>query len=314
MDKNRPRPDASVEAQAAAWLARMRSDERNEADLAGFQTWLAESELNRQTFDLLTNAWEIAGQAAALEGAPHPAKPAVVDRRLVLAGSAAAVTAVGLGLYGTRRFETFGTRLGEQRRIELADGSVLLLDTDTEVRFSMGRTRRAELVRGRGHFLVAKNTSHPFVVDMDGYRVRVTGTEFDLVREPALRSVVLVEGSVVVESPGGGGETLHRTLRPGERLIFHGSALAQEDRPNLAAVTAWQSGRIILDEQPLAYAVTEINKYHRRKLVVSDPELARMPISGVYEIDDPDGFAISVSNLLPVKIESGNEQLLLRPR
>jgi transmembrane sensor len=45
-----------------------------------------------------------------------------------------------------------------------------------------------------------------------------------------------------------------------------------------------------------------MNRYTRRKLIVSDPRAANMRLSGVYRVGDPEGFAQSLAELLPVKV------------
>ena len=53
------------EAEAAAWLARLCSEERGPADEAAFQHWLAEDSRHQRAFDAVNTAWELAGSYVA---------------------------------------------------------------------------------------------------------------------------------------------------------------------------------------------------------------------------------------------------------
>ncbi len=51
----------AIRAEAAAWLARLHSEDRDDLDEAAFRIWLDESQLHKDAFDRLTDAWETAG-------------------------------------------------------------------------------------------------------------------------------------------------------------------------------------------------------------------------------------------------------------
>src|SRR5262245_35133368 len=52
----------SVEAEAAAWIARLHKPDRTPQDEQSFQLWLAENSLHRAAFEDMTNAWDAAGK------------------------------------------------------------------------------------------------------------------------------------------------------------------------------------------------------------------------------------------------------------
>ena len=236
----RVKVDAAMRSQAAAWLARLRSEERTTADELGFQAWLDEDIGHRQAFDLVNTAWEIAGGARYEPSFPVQRQE---PRRRVPALAVAAVLAVGvaIGVAGwmlRSSSETYATARGEQKRVMLADGSVMMLDTQTAVEVSMEPHRRSvELLHGRAHFEVAKDKTRPFAVRFGDRSVVAVGTEFDIVRDGERASVLLTHGKVLLESAAG-----PRMMSPGERFSFDKEKIA-EDRPDLDSVTAWQSGR-----------------------------------------------------------------------
>lgn len=297
--------DTQTRAEAAAWLARLRSDERGPQDEAGFRAWLAEDEAHRQAFDSINTVWEAAG---ALPREPRR-KPAVADRRMVLASTLALVAGAGtIGVWRTSFAGVYATDIGEQRRVALDDGSLIILDTDSKVRVDFADSRRrVELIRGRAHFEVARDAARPFTVQAADKRVVALGTAFEVTRDAGQVCVIVTKGEVAVFDPK---KSAKQLALPGERVTL-GAAAPKVDRPNLARVTAWQQGRAVFDNDTLAAAVAEMNRYSRRPIVIEDEAAAAMHVSGVYSTGDTEAFASSLATLLPLDVRVGADQVTI---
>src|SRR6185436_10113257 len=164
-------------------------------------------------------------------------------RRAVLAGAAAASVAAAAGGWRlwTSAPESTVTEVGEVRRIALADGTALTLDTDSRVDVRLTSSwRTVDLVRGRAHFDVAADRTRPFVVRAEGRTVTALGTAFDVAHEPGGVTVLLVEGRVAVQPAEGVDRSAARLMSPGERLSLRQGQLPRLDRPDIAAAVAWQ--------------------------------------------------------------------------
>lgn len=292
---------AAAKAEAAAWLARLHADDRSPADERGFLAWLDQAPEHRAAFDQLTCAWEATG---ALRGTRHPGRaPAAASRRMALVGLAAVVTAGAVAVgRGAQAGAVYTTEPGEQMTVSLEDGSALTLDTATRlrVRFSE-RIRRIDLDRGRVNCRVVPDARRPFEVCAAEARVLAAHSDFSVRREGPAISVVALHGQVEVEREAGA-RRRRRTLVAGERLSAVAGAEAQVDRPKLAAVTAWRNGQAVFDDETLAAAAAEMNRYSRIKLAIADPNVGRMRLSGVYRLGANSDFARSVALLLPVAV------------
>jgi transmembrane sensor len=300
--------DTMIRAQAAAWLARLCSDERTPVDDCAFRAWLREDQRHQQAFDLVNTAWEIAG--GELPNMPGPVKVVRPQRRYLMVGAIAGsfVVAVTVAMFFPRS-EAFATGLGEQRRIALDDGSTLLLDTSTTAEVTLRPHRREiKLIKGRAHFEVAKDANRPFVVSVGKQQVVAVGTAFDVGLEGDRASVLLTHGKVVVEDPAG-----RRTMVPGDRLVFQSGGVIA-DKPDLESLTAWATGRTVFESRTLKSVVAELNRYSRRQLVIIDPAVQEMKLSGSYKLGDAEAFAISVSALLPVEAQVRRDQIILAAR
>ena len=299
-----------IRAQAAAWLARLRSDSPAPEDRAGFQSWLDDDDRHGAAFETVTAVWDLTG-GLDVDRPMRAPSPARSNRRAVLAGVAAAfVVAVGSGIWFSDRGKTYATALGEQRRVVLADGSKVTLDTGTQitVRFR-GNAREVSLDKGRAFFDVAHNPKRPFVVSAGKAEVVAVGTAFDVTRGRDLVSVILERGRVNVFPRGRSGKRY--SLAPGDRIAMTDDGRVWRDRPNLFMALAWLHGRLGFDHESLAGAVADMNRYSAQRLVIADPAIAGLPVSGLFNAGDNEAFARALETLFPVKADIEPGEILL---
>jgi transmembrane sensor len=235
------------------------------------------------------------------------------NRRGVLIGGVLAVAAAGAGAaywYNRDRPQVYATARGEQRRLLLGDGSRLVLDTDTQITVRLTRERRQIVLdRGRAYFDVAPNPHRPFAVVAGTHEVVALGTAFDVTSESGAVSATLEHGQIAVS--GDATELNDYVLSPGDRIIFAADGATTRDRPDIALTMAWRTGRLGFDRETLATAIAEMNQYSSEPLVIGDPAIAHLVISGLYTAGDNEAFAKSVSALLPVTAEIGPKEIIL---
>ncbi|WP_343528015.1 FecR domain-containing protein [Sphingomonas sp.] len=189
------------------------------------------------------------------------------------------------------RGRTIDNAHGQPRTIALADGSRVTLDTETRLRIydAMG-TRHAALERGRAFFAVRHDPRRPFQVDIGSARITDIGTAFEVSMIGDAPSVTLVEGAVRAEAPG----IKALDMTPGSRLLLRASGwtLLQDD---VRRRTEWRDAMISVDNRPLGEVVASLNRYLPHPLVVTDPDVAKVRISGTFQTDDPEAFAQAVT-------------------
>jgi len=302
----------TVRAEAAAWLARLRSEERTADDEKGFRAWLAESEAHRAAFELTNGVFEMAG--AARRAVVRAEVPRVTRRHVLRTGVAlAAASVAGIAIY-LRSGTTYATEIGEQRDVSLEDGTRVRLDTDSEIRVSMNdERRRVQLRRGRAHFDVAADSTRPFQVLALDQLVTAARGEFDVSRDGVLVSVLSQAEPVQIANENAAATlSTPRTIMPGQLVVFAEDRLVREEQPEMKRAIAWRFGRLALFEEPLAEAVAQMNRYTRRPIVILDPEIAGMLVSGNYSVGDAQAFATSLSVLLPVEVVLERDRITLR--
>jgi transmembrane sensor len=309
-----------VIAEAGVWTARLNGPKAESAK-DGLRRWLAESEAHQRAFELATDVWDETGAlrgcaVAHLIRANAPARKAKYARAAMSAAAVVIIAAAGSILYLHRAGMTTG--VGEQRLVTLEDGSRILLNTSTRLIVNYDKyARRVELKNGEALFDVSKNPRRPFVVTAGGREVIALGTSFDVRREGSQVSVTLLDGKITVAPVADATGTstaapadVH-VLHPGQRLTFANGRAPRLDRPKMEKVTDWQRGQVSLDNQSLADAVAEMNRYSIIQLRIEQPEAAALRVSGIFHAGDSMSFARAVSQtygLMPV--EQGNAIVL----
>ena len=307
---NRHSTQHEIDAQAAVWLAALNGEDGHQIRPA-LEAWLAEDAAHAEAYQRASEVWALLPRAAA---ACDPAATSYVPppvRRVWPIGLAAAACVsmmIGLGVLAWEWADAgrYTTRLGEQKVATLQDGSRLALNTDTrvDVRFDAGR-RRIDLDHGEAMFEVAHDASRPFVVVAGDTQVRAIGTVFTVRRTRDDVVVTLITGRVAV-SKAGSRDTAPAasvvTLAPGEKLIEPIRGSARVEPESIEAATAWRRGQAIFDDTPLGTAVTELSRYGGPQIVIDDPRVAALPVSGVFATNAAD-FAEAVAELHGLRAE-----------
>jgi transmembrane sensor len=310
-----------IDAEAADWVARIDRSPLTAGQEQAFQVWLAQDVRCMGAFGRMRALVLLTERAKALGSGFDPSDFAPVhsqSRRVLLQAGAIAATALvatAAGWQFLRSGSRFRTGKGETKVVALKDGSVVTLNTASEilVNYSEG-LRSVELVQGEALFDVAKNKATPFVVGAGDTNVRVVGTSFTVRHFDAAPVQVLVrEGIVEVFKPTAGVKPI--------RIFANTLAVAPPDNGDIAArlvpmaqvhrAMAWQEGQIAFEGETLAQAAAEFSRYSDTKIVIDDPVLAKEEIAGLFKATDPVGFAQTIAISLNAHARIGEGEVRL---
>ncbi len=189
------------------------------------------------------------------------------------------------------------TAVGQMRRVSLEDGSIVTLNTDTAASFHLDSNRReVKLLRGEAYFEVVHDPARPFVVDSPAGSARVLGTAFNVRIDRDQTRVSVVEGRVSVSSAG-----KSAVLARGQSAWLRADGVESEANRDALAVKAWQRGQIVFYRTPLAEVAAELGRYRHGLVMVRGEALRRMPVSGAFEVADPDEALRLVRETLGVR-------------
>jgi transmembrane sensor len=325
----------SPQEAAAFWAVRL-GEEASAADGEAFAEWLGADEANALAWEDASRAWHCFDDAEAAEadeglaalraealaarpaGAPRWAGYGAAAAALVAAVAAVALLAprpgtdpgAGGGLasrdalapsaLAVRGGADFATGTGSSRTIALADGSRVTLDTQSAIDLAFapgGRTIR--LIRGRAFFAVAPDRQRPFRVEAGSLEVVALGTRFAVRVVEDGMDVMLVEGRVAVGVPGG---VEPAVLQPGQLLVARGGSATIGAAPPAEEALSWQRGFVTFRDDTLAAAAAELNRYSGEQLVVRDPVIAGLRVSGMFRTGDPERFGRALAEIHPVRV------------
>jgi transmembrane sensor len=311
-------PSPEIRAEAAAWLARLHADDRDAGDEAAFRAWLAASPTHAAAFEAVDRIWsdvggltdlrpDLRGRRAYFAEGPAPRH---TSRRALLAGVGFLAVAGGsVGFWRSAGAKVYETEVGEQKHVALADGSQLFLDAQTRISVRFSETVRAvDMEFGRANFRVVPDYKRPFIVEAAERKIIATRCSFDVRCEDGQVQVVLIHGEADVK-PASAPDAKGETLRSGDRLVASVD-MEKRDKPDMTKATAWQTGYEMFENEDLAQAVEEMNRYSTATILV-DPSVAKLKVSGVYRVGDNSAFARSLAKLLPIAVRENGETLIL---
>lgn len=145
-------------------------------------------------------------------------------------------------------FEIFRSGNGERKTVELADGTVVLLNSNSLLRIPLDYDRRMRVLdlEGEALFDVAHNPEKPLRVNARNMEVQALGTEFRIrsyAFEPFIQTSLL-EGSVRIRQHHHDKSAI--ILKPGERWTLSGKDSLPEVQPfDREATEQWRQGRLV---------------------------------------------------------------------
>lgn len=311
-----------IEQEASRWLALRDAGESTAEQHAAFDAWLQADIRHRVAFLKLEAAWQRSERLRDLRPLDR-----IVDRDLLRAprryaslGIAASVLLALLiaGFFfaqAQRGWQHYETRIGGFARIVLEDGSVIDLNTNSDLHVRISRSsREVRLRRGEGRFQVAHDAARPFVVSAGGADVRAVGTAFSVRLHDSSRVDVLVaEGSVAIAASN----LPHPpAVHAGEAAQVAGSQVSiRRIQPELLARRfAWTTGQLQFRGESLAEAVAEFNRYNQRQLRLANASLASLRVGGTFNATDPESFAAAVASTFNLQLDPGKpDVIILRP-
>jgi transmembrane sensor len=333
-DNNQSRADEVAATEAADWYARLRAENMSEIDAARFRAWIAADPAHRREFEAIDDFWddlEVIAEspevlrergAIARRRAGAMRRNGRAKRRLVWA-AATVLLVIGAVTWTYRgRADRYTTDIGEQRIVTVSDGSVITLNTASEIRLRFSPDRRGvELVAGQANFEVAKDAARPFIVTAGNRSVRAVGTQFDVFKSGDQVTVTLIEGKVTV-TPADASPIRSSNTEPHEIVLAAGEQLSYGLKSGLTAprnadiprVEAWRMRKLDFSDTPLAEAIAEANRYSVVQIVLEAPTFKDARISGRFEAGRNDLFAEGLEGYFHFHVERPVDgQIVLTP-
>ncbi len=330
-----PMPDLQViEETAALWVMRLDSEDLSETRRQQMQTWLAASDRHRTAFDRLAVLWntldtvEVLADYKAANDRAEVSRPYWKPARWMAAAASLLIgifvaTAYWAGDIGSTAnnavyANTFSSGVGEQKVVEMPDGSLINLNTDSSMTVTFSTTGRdVHLMRGEAYFEVAKDAARPFSVRTARGIVTALGTAFTVRVHPEAIDLVVSEGVVSltslaakepvskIASVGLSPTDSSRHVSAGQSVIFDGSARIVEEvsLPTIERKLAWREGMLDFDGEPLGDVLRDLGRYTKLTIEIEDEALETFPVSGRFKIGEINATLEALEVMVGVKIQ-----------
>ncbi|GAB7529251.1 FecR family protein [Pseudomonas sp. 3A(2025)] len=304
-----PPPDHTALEEAADWLMRLSEGELNDQESAEWERWKTSSPERSRAWaraQVLQNKLGGLPPSLAMSALDRPGSP---KRRAALGKLAMllAILPAGWGSWKLAETEQWSadarTAVGQRRELALADGSTIILNTDTAIDIVFDASQRLVHLR-EGEILVQTATDslplpRPFLISTRQGRLQALGTRFTVRERQQRTHLAVLEGAVKVELAD------NRQVSPlivnaGQRTDFSSGSFAQVT-PADRYTSAWTQGMLMADKMRLADFVDELTRYHRG-FVRLDPALADLRISGAYPISDTQRTLNMLAQTYPILV------------
>lgn len=330
-------PAGNLQQQAGYWVFARHSGEWTSAAESQLQAWLAQSDAHRREYQCALQLWQRLDQFKA---ADFPLRHSVqrlrtknLKRQQRLGavrrhgGTALLVLVTALSLNGYLSSDHYRTAIGQRRSLTLADGSQLVLNTDSQVSVKIGSERREVwLERGEAFFQVAHQANRPFEVIAGNVRVRDIGTGFNVSLAGGATKVTVTEGEVVVHPDAKltGIHRLDRWLGAGRHWLE--TALARPDGGGVAVIAgrqwiarggdltgpiavdtgkeiAWRDGRAVFELATLEEVLAQVARYHPIEFEFADPDLQHIRVSASFDTGNLAVILNTLQATFPINIK-----------
>ncbi len=292
MANPRQKDDEALRQEARSWVVKLTSGTATDADAWQLSAWRNRSPAHEGAYRDAVSLWNQLAPVAnrqALADSTLQQRRRVVRRRRLIGGGAAVAASVGLIVTGERlalipsvdeMLAEYRTGTGEQRRLTLADGSLVEMNTQTSlsVRYSAAE-RQVTLAGGEATFTVQADPQRPFIVAAAGGETRAIGTVFDVRRDGGVVCVTCLEGKVEVR------RHTSTVLLPAQHVRYSDAGLGAVATVDPDLITGWRQGILVFRDETLAGVVAELNRYRPGLIVLAGGDHADQHVSGVFHLD-----------------------------
>ena len=352
-------PDRNnIAEEAGKWLVRLDGDTQLTKDeINQLRDWLNRSPLHREQLgnllifynkmNVLTELSVPMGNPLSDKSKPSAVPPKGSSRFGTLFGQKAlglvmAVLAVSVVILlflsnqhdsNLRHSGLYATAIGEQTSVELPDGSVMQLNTNSQVNVKYDHgARNIKLIRGEAYFKVSRDPQRPFSVYAGKGRLEAIGTEFSVRLIENNIDVTVAEGRVMLvalEEPAGNeimpeavdaipenyNETTLGILDAGQSTTIRAVITSEDNAPEKSIELvqemdeeevyqrlSWRDGLLIFHGDPLEDVIREISRYSRVTIEILDPGLKTIRIGGQFRVGDVEAMLASLETNFKVRI------------
>jgi ferric-dicitrate binding protein FerR (iron transport regulator) len=219
--------------------------------------------------------------------------------------------------------------LGSKSRIILPDGSVVVLNSGSNLEYSTSdftSGSRSVFLTGEGFFNISKDSSRPFYAITPGIKVKVLGTTFNIKAYPDenIEEATVVTGEVEIYISSDKTEKGRPiVLKPNQKAVFVKSendfltndtistssvfkpvtlrAVNLQPSSKIEQTVSWKEDKLIFDNEPFSNLVIKIERWYNVKIEVSYQELNSARFTGKFDKETLEQVLNALVTVTPFK-------------
>ena len=339
------RTQKAISQEAADWLVKMDSESFSKKDREALKSWLQQDPAHAHALKSLATVWSdmdlYVHDVALMENEQHShsgsateTSPAFFSRTyafpflFVILFSFLLWQPLSEQVFGLFKEPYYATEVGSQKLNRLPDGSTVHLNTDTVIEVAYTDDKRGiNLLRGEALFDVEHDPERPFVVYISGREVRAIGTKFVVRLESNNILVTVTDGQVQLSKQPEDTNTSPDLIETNTSdvqpvLISKGQEVEVEissdsltllkdlDKEELNRRLAWTDGFLVFKNQRLEEIVKELSRYTNDRVVIVDPEIGDLRVSGRFSMSDTNALLDAVEVSFNVAVTRNNKGII----
>lgn len=167
----------------------------------------------------------------------------------------------------------------------LPDNTIVTLNKDSRMSFSkkFWEKKRVVDLQGEAFFKVTHEARHPFVVQVGNLSITDIGTAFNVHESKNATEIIVAEGSVEVSAKG-----QSVVLAAHEKVVVSKKdGLLKKEKTSSRLFDYYRTHEFACNNTPLSELVTTLNEAYDANVVITSPELGRLPITTTFRRDQP---------------------------
>lgn len=185
----------------------------------------------------------------------------------------------------TGNLQVFSVPLGSRSKVVLADGSIVNLNSGSELQFSPSFSSENRVVNltGEAFFNVKADKEHPFVVKTRDFDVKVTGTKFNVCSysDNSYATATLAEGIINLEM-----STNSEIVKVEPGIKFELDRKSKEHtmaEADIESEIAWKDDQFIFKNIPFPELSKRLERWYDVKLNYADQRLRNYNFTGKFK-------------------------------
>lgn len=316
----------TIDDEAAIWLVRLDNGKLSKQLKRELKDWLSADKRHQVALKAMADTWDDMDDVlVSMNNESSPEKISlmpIITPILKPLALAASISFFAILMWGSSsdniQNSSFATTIGQQLDAKFADGSIIHLNTNSHIETEFSDEKRIiKLIKGEALFDVAHDPERPFIVYAGDRLVQAVGTKFIVHLQSENIQVTVTDGKVKM-SEVASNTTLSdikaldsSTINKGDLFIAKGEqAIAEKNQaPTLTHIKAekmkrelsWLNGKLIFENETLLDIIEEINRYSDITIVLNDPTLHDLRISGRFDLGDSEALIEAIELSFNIK-------------